>query len=282
MIMNEYLLYNGSFHKNSDPLIPADSRGLRYGDGLFETIKVTNGTIHFSDWHFERLFKGLQLLQFELPAYFTPQYIAGQVMALIKKNQHTHARIRINIVRGNGGLYDAENHFPNCIIQGWPMPAAGFQLNENGLVTGIYEEAKKTMDGFSNIKSNNYLPYTMSALHAKKNKWNDALILNTAGRICDATIANVFIIKNEIVCTCPLTEGCIEGIMRRYLLENLVMNGFIIKEQEITIEDLLSADEVFLTNCIKGIRWVSHCGDAVYSRQITTRIFQKIVEKLTA
>ena len=277
--MSDFLLHNGSFYKNSAPLVTADNRGLRYGDGLFETLKCINGKIHLIDWHFERLFHGLQMLEFELPTYFTQKYIADQVASLCQKNQHIAARVRINIFRGNGGLYDAENHFPNCIIQSWHLPEVDFQLNENGLVTGIYPDAKKTMDKFSNLKSNNYLPYTMAALHAKKQKWNDAFLLNTAGRVCDATIANIFIIKNEIICTCPLQEGCVAGIMRRFLLEYLPALGLGLQEKRITVEDLLAADEVFLTNIIKGIHWVSHCGESSYSNHLTKIIFGKLFKK---
>jgi branched-chain amino acid aminotransferase len=279
--MSDYLLYNGSFYKNNELLITADNRGLRYGDGLFETLRFKDDKIFFTDWHFERLFYGLKLLQFELPGFFTAQYLTGLVISLCKKNQHKCARIRINIVRGNGGLYDAENHFPNCIIQSWALPDEGFYLNENGFITGIYNDAKKVADNFSNLKNNNFLPYTMGALYAKKNKWNDALILNTAGRICDSTIANIFIVKNEIIYTCPLTEGCVAGIMRKYLLENLQQNGFAIKEKEIFVQDLNEADEVFLTNVIKGIRWVSHCGDTVYKNSLTNSIFNKLLKNLS-
>jgi branched-chain amino acid aminotransferase len=275
-IMSDFLLYNGSFYNSTEPIITADNRGLRYGDGLFETFKTTGETIHFMDWHFERLFTGLKLLQFEIPAYFTPSYLAGLVNSLCAKNGHYTARIRINIIRGNGGLYDPENHFPNCIIQSWPLPDAGFALNQNGLVAGIYEDAKKPMDAFSNIKSNSYLPYTMAALYAKKQLWNDAFILNTADRICDTSIANVFIIKNEILYTCPLNEGCVAGIMRRYLLERLPVLGFTVRETEISVANLQSADEVFLTNAIKGIRWVSHCETTVYTNHFTTSIFKKL------
>jgi branched-chain amino acid aminotransferase len=276
--MSGYLLYNGNFYNSTEPIVTADNRGLRYGDGLFETFTITGEKIPFMDWHFERLFNGLQLLEFELPAWFTPSYLAAQVSALCKKNRHPTARIRINIIRGNGGLYDPEDHFPNCIIQSWPLPDAGFQLNQNGLVTGIYYGAKKSMDSFSGIKSNNYLPYSMAALYAKKQQWNDAFILNTDGRVCDASIANVFIIKNEILYTSPLTEGCVAGIMRKHLLENLALNGFTIQEQEISVDNLLAADEVFLTNAIKGIRWVGHCGTATYTNQFTTRIFTRLLK----
>ncbi len=279
--MNDYLLYNGHFYKNSEPLITANNRGLRYGDGLFETMKWVNGHTQLAAFHFERLFNGLRLLQFDLPAYFTAQWLAGQAEALCKKNGHNIARVRINIIRGNGGLYDPENHSPNCIIQSWALPDASFRLNENGLVTGIYQEARKTMDAFSAIKSNNYLPYTMAALYAKKNRWNEALLLNAAGRVCDATIANVFIIKNEIIYTCPLQEGCVAGIIRRFLIENLPLNGFHFHEKQISVEDLLAADEVFLSNSIKGISWVRECNQSTYTNNLTTAIHSKLLKKMT-
>jgi len=274
-IMSEYLLHNGNFCIDGDYIIAADNRGLRYGDGLFETLRTTGKKIHFMNWHFERLFSGLQMLEFELASDFTPSNIASQVFALCKRNRHPAARVRINVIRGDGG--GQEDRFAHCIIQSQPLPGKDFQLNGNGLVLGIYQGARKTMDAFSNIKSNNYLPYTMAALQAEKNKWDDALVLNVAGRICDAAIANVFIIKNEILYTPPLQEGCVAGIMRRNLLENLATTGYYFHEKEITIEDLLAADEVFLTNAVKGIRWVSHCGDAVYTNRITTGIFTKLL-----
>jgi len=277
--MNDFLLYNDRFYKSETSLVGASNRGLRYGDGLFETLRYCDGKVQLADWHMERLFDGLKLLWFDLPAYFTPGYLAGQIMKLAKKNQHTSARVRITVFRGNGGPYDPQDHFPHCIIQTWSLPGNGFELNENGLVAGIYRNAKKSMDSFSNLKTNNYLPYLMAALQAKKERWDDAFVLNTAERICDATIANIFVVKNGTICTCPLQEGCIAGIMRRFLLERLPVNNFSIQEKTISEEDLLVADEVFLTNAIKGIRWVGQCGAARYSNQITKAVFSKLFKK---
>lgn len=277
--MTDYLLYNGRFYKSSDQLVTADNRGLRYGDGLFETLKFSDGSIHLQDGHFERLFRGLQQLQFDCPVHFTPDKLASQVAALCAKNGHSPARIRITVFRGNGGLYDPENHFPHCIIQSWPLPDEGFPLNENGLAAGIYTAAKKGMDAFSNLKSNNYLPYTMAALHAKKQQWNEAFLLNTAERVCDATIANVFIIKNDRIYTCPLAEGCVDGIMRRFLLAQLPQQGFSVQEKAITVDDLYSADEVFLSNSIRGIRWVRTTGPASYTNRLTLQIHRQLFKK---
>ncbi|MFT3936390.1 MAG: aminotransferase class IV [Chitinophagaceae bacterium] len=278
--MSHFLLYNGSFYKNDEPLIGADNRGLRYGDGVFETLCCINGKIRFENLHFDRLLEGLQLLGFELPGYLTRSFIADQVNKLCLKNHHSYARVRINIFRGNGGLYDAENHFPNYIIQSWKLADKAFSLNENGLAAGIYRDAAKTMDRFSNLKTNNFLPYSMAALYAKSQQWNEAFVLNSNGRICDATIANVFLVKNTIISTPALSEGCIAGVMRRFLLEELQKGGTPVKEEPITEAALLDADEVFLTNSVKGIRWVQSSGDKMFTSKVTQELFNSLLKKM--
>jgi branched-chain amino acid aminotransferase len=277
--MSDFILYNGKFQPAAAPVAGADNRGLRFGDGLFETCRFVNGKIALEDWHFERLFKGLRQLGFECPALYTPAALSALTASLCAKNRHSTARVRINVFRGNGGLYDPENHYPNTIIQSWPLTANGFELNENGLVAGVYTAANKSMDAFSNLKTNNFLAYTMAALHAKQQHWNEAFVKNSAGRICDATIANIFIIKDGQISTPPLQEGCIAGIMRRYLLEQLPLQGYTVQEKALPLEDLLAADELFLTNAIRGIRWVRECGPATYSNHQTVNIFNQLLKK---
>ncbi len=223
--------------------------------------------------------KGLPFFLLNYPKLFTPAYLAKCVKSLCSKNKHDKARVRITVFRGNGGLYDVTNHYPHHIIQTSELENADFELNEDGLKTGIYPDARMSMDIFANLKSSNYLPYTTAALYAKKRDWNDIFLLNAAGRICDASIANVFIVKDKIVYTCPLTEGCVAGVMRKFLLANLPGHGFNCQEKILTEEDLLAADEVFLTNAIKGIRWVNRCGDSSYTNELITKIFDKLLKK---
>jgi branched-chain amino acid aminotransferase len=267
--------YNGKYYKDGEAIISPDNRGLRFGDGLFETIKAVNGKIVFANEHFNRLWKGLQLLQFEIPKLFTKEKLQQEVQALVNKNNHLQlARVRLTIIRGNGGLYDPKNHLPNYSIQSWALPSDKGNFNENGLVVGFYEEVKKSCDAFSNIKHNNFLPYTMAALFAKQNKWNDVLVLNQHNNICDSTIANVFICKDAIVYTPPLSEGCIEGITRNHLIKTLQENGFKIEETPLTKEAILNADEVFLTNAINNIKWVKQIEDKTYSNNLTQKIYK--------
>jgi len=153
-------------------------------------------------------------------------------------------------------------------------------MNENGLDIGLFDDGWKSCDAFSNLKSNNYLLYAMAAQHAKQQKWNEALILNQHKRICDATIANVFFTKDEIVHTPHLKEGCVAGVMRSYLLQELQKSGIKTEEGDYTVTDILHADEVFLSNAMYGVRWVKSFGNKTYTCQQTARIFQQHISPL--
>ena len=272
-----YFNYNGKIHPEGTPVIGVDNRGLRYGDGLFETIKMINGKLLFEDDHFARLWKGLKALEFDVPKNLTVDFLQKEMTALAQKNGRANAaRIRLNIVRGDGGLYDAKNHLPNYIIQSWPLAPSNGEWNSNGLVLGIYEAAKKSCDLLSNLKHNNYLPYVLAALKAKSQKWNDAIVLNTNGRICDTTIANIFIVKDGAVFTPSLQEGCVAGVMRRVVIQQVLKSGIDLIEKEISISELLAADEVFLTNSIYNIRWVQGIGDITFKNSLTYTIFSSL------
>ncbi len=264
--MNTFINHNGNLLPSDQPVIGAANRGFRYGDGVFETIRVTAGQIALVNYHIERLFSGMNLLQFERPASFTQDMLTRQIIALCEKNNHSpSARVRLSVFRGNGGLYDPENHLPNYIIETWPLQEIP---DEKDLRTGIFPDGRKTMDLFSNLKSANYLIYAMAALYAKNQGLDDCLILNSAGRICDSTIANIFCVKKGIICTPPLSEGCVAGVMRRHLLEQAAHAGYKVLEMEMDASFLLGADELFLTNALRGIRPVKQLGDKNYGSKI--------------
>ena len=271
-----YINFNGRIVEAQAAIIAADNRGLRYGDGLFETIKFKNNELILIDEHFSRLWKGMQLLKFDIPKLFTPDSLQQQILQLVKKNKHTAARIRLAVIRGNGGLYDAANHHPIFIIQSWPIADNTAQLNENGLQLCIYPDAKKATDSFCNIKHNNYLPYLMGALFAKQQQCNDAIILNDHGRVCDSTIANIFMIKDGSIFTPSLAEGCVAGIMRKFILQELSLLEYTVIETAITIDDLLDADEIFLSNSMYNIRWVAALEGKHFANSTSKKIFDSL------
>jgi branched-chain amino acid aminotransferase len=274
------ICFNGKIVSGNEPVLMASNRGYRYGDGLFETMKVVNGNIALSQFHFERLFSGLSLLKFEIPKLFTVGKLQQEIMHLCRKNEcEKLARVRLSVFRGNGGLYD-EDKTLQYIIECWPLNESVTKLNANGLVIDVYPDAEKSCDKFSNLKSANFLPYSMAAQYARENKLNDCLVLNNSGGIADSTIANLFIIKNEIILTPGLEEGCVSGVMRRYLIEKLQTSGYELREEALTVSNLKAADEIFLTNAINGIRWVKQFRDTMYTNNHAAQIYNQFVQTI--
>jgi branched-chain amino acid aminotransferase len=186
------------------------------------------------------------------------------------------ARVRLVVFRGDGGLYDPVSLFPNYIIQSGALPPRSGELNENGLAIDVYPDGRKSCDSFANLKSNNYLLYVVAAFYARQHQLNDCLVLNSHDRIADSTIANLFYCKQGNIYTPPLTEGCVAGVMRRCLLETLPNAGFNVREKETTREDLEGAEEVFLTNALKGIKWVRSFGASTYGCKLIALLHREL------
>lgn len=277
MESGKYLLYNDEMIVSGTAIITADNRSFRFGDGFFETMKLVDGEIALNKYHFERLFASLEAFQFEIPEHFTAAYLLEQIKKLAAKNGHQLARIRLTIFRGDGGLYDYENNIPNYIIQTWPLNPSVLQLNKKGLVTGIYTKARKACDDFSHIKTNNFLPYIMGALWAKENKLNDAIILNNFNRIADATIANIFLVNDGKIKTPALSEGCVSGVMRRFLIECIKKENIPLEETAIPVDALTEANELFITNAVQGIKWISRCESNSYQSQLAGYLHNKFL-----
>ena len=276
MESGKYFCYNGELIPSGKLIISADNRSFRFGDGFFETMKMINVNVALIKYHLERLFSSLTLLKFETPGYFTADYLSTEIKKTALKNkQDAASRIRLTIFRGDGGLYDYENNLPNYIIQTWSLEANKTSTNTQGLVAGIYTKARKTCDDFSHIKSNNYLPYVMAAMWSKENKFDEALILNNYNRIAEATIANLFIVKNGVIKTPALSEGCVAGVMRRYLIECLKKENIPVEETTIETDEIADANELFVTNAVRGIRWIKQCNNYHFSSELSQYLHNK-------
>ncbi len=274
--------YNGKIFSEEEKIIGPANRGLRYGDGIFETIKFKNGNLILAEQHFERLWNGMEALKFSVPVHFTKEKLLIEINLLVKKNKLKEARVRLTIIRGDGGIYDPKNDSPNYIIEAIKLPEDNGNLNTNGLQLCVYRDALKAIDHFSNLKTNNYLPYFMGAKLAKEQQRNDAIILNSKGNICDTTIANVFIIKDKIIYTPALTEGCVAGVMRNWLLQTLEKLDYQIIETTITKSFLFDADEAFLSNSIYNIRWIGELENTSYTNVEIQKINELLQRKYAA
>jgi branched-chain amino acid aminotransferase len=298
--------FDGAVLPAGQDILTADNRGFRYGDGLFETMLAGGGRIRLGPYHFERLLSGMRTLRFEPAAQFASA-IERQILELCAINGHNgaggpegvrgseeaggaarsgdigeagYSRVRLTVFRGDGSLTDTIDTFPHYIIQSSPWPAGSTGWNAEGLVIDIFADGRKACDAYATLKSNNYLLYSLAAMYGRERGLDDCLVLNTHERLVDSTIANLFYIKDNRFYTPPLSEGCVAGVMRRYLLEALPRAGYSAREQPVSPEELAGADEVFLTNALRGIRWVRSFRGITYGNRLTAAVHEEIIRKM--
>jgi len=272
--MAEYYIYNDRFYKSTENAVSFSDHSLKYGDGLFETMKVEYFVVVLRQYHFERLYSGLKLMGIKVPSSFTPEYIEAKLRELLDRNEHTKiVRVRLSIFRNAPDMFEVNNSF-NYIIQTFALEQYD-ELNDKGLSLGVYKDWRKPYDIFSNLKTNSHLPYFMAAQFATNHKLSDSVILNTYGHVCDTAIANIFIIKDNIISTPSLEDGCIAGVMRRHVIQKLNIH-YTVNEKSITPRELWEADEVFLTNTIRGIRWAEKFEGKKYKCEEIPRIWERV------
>jgi branched-chain amino acid aminotransferase len=264
--------FNGKFLAAEAPLFTAQNRGFRYGDGLFETLKVHQEQILFGSFHFERLLLGIKMLQMETT--YTEQDLSQMVMELCRKNDCAgSARVRLACFRN-------EQNKADYVIEAFPLPEEVNQWNEKGLTIDLYPYARKNPDSFSNLKTANFLPYVLAGLFAKEKALDDAIVLNAFNKLADSSKANIFLIRNGEIFTPALHQGCVSGVIRRFLLDALKKSDYRIHLDELSEEDLGTADEVFLTNSIQDIRWVKRFREKEYASTDSRLIYEKIIAPL--
>jgi branched-chain amino acid aminotransferase len=270
--LGQFINFNGHSLDDAIPIVNASNRSLRYGDGLFESMRWENDRISLGDFHFQRLFHGLEILQMERPPAFTVDYFFTQIQELCKRNGREAARIRLNVFREESPALFPANNRPQFIIETADLPAS----NPEPLRLTVYPGEKKATGILSSLKTNSYLLSVMAAKYAQQNGFDDALILNARDGICEASSSNVFLIRDRTVFTPSLAEGCVAGVMRGHLMRQLPALGFAVQEISAGLEMLYEADEVFLTNAIRRIQPVCRLGDRRYRQEITKSLIENL------
>ncbi|MCU7548394.1 aminotransferase class IV [Chitinophagaceae bacterium LB-8] len=269
-----FVSFNGKLYPSDAPLFLAQNRSFRYGDGLFETLKVLNGQPVLSAFHFDRLWLGMHMLQISQPVGFTREFLLETIIGLCKANDLLQAaRVRLAVFRNDDNIAE-------FVIETIPLPPDANLLNEKGWSLELYPFARKSCDALGNLKTANYLIYILAGLYAKEKAVDECLVLNTENNICDGSKANVFLVHHNEVYTPALHQGCVNGVMRRYLVEQLKDIGITVHQREISEQFLLEADEVFVTNAITGMRWISSYRNKQYRNEIVKDIYQKTVATL--
>ncbi|NVK28204.1 MAG: aminotransferase class IV [Flavobacteriia bacterium] len=261
----------------------ADFRPIQYGDALFETVKYSR--TKFINWedHYFRAMASMRILRMEIPMDWSPEFFEEQMLETLKAShlEHGAARLRLTIYRDSEGKYTpSENVSMGYIIQAEAWPDADFELNTEGLDIDIYKDHEVPKSMLSNVKSTNALLYTLAGIFAKENELDDVLLINSDKHIVEAVSSNVFMLSNGVLQTPPLESGALRGVMRKHIIRNAQAWGFEVVEKGFSPFDLQRADEVWLTNSIKGLQWVGSYRKKTYSNEVAKEVIRKLNESV--
>ena len=272
-----YINFNGFLYEEDEKVFTVNNRAFKYGDALFETIRIINGEPCFLEDHFIRLKKGMKVLKMHAGTISFNE-LEDQIIRLIEKNHiKKGGRVRLTVFRSSDGFYTPEgDEGISYVIEALPLKEDIYELNEKGISIDIYDELKRSRNKLSQIKTTNNIPYVLAGIYKRENNLDDCMVLNDNDRIVEAISSNIFLYKNNNLYTPSLDEGCIDGVMRRQILKiakELKINVF---EGMVNGNMLLQADELFLTNAIKGIEWVVAYRGKRYFNKATKEIVEQL------
>jgi aminodeoxychorismate lyase len=275
-----YINYNGFLYKEDENVFNAKNRGFRYGDALFETIRVIDGKPCLLEDHFIRLKKGMGVLKMR-SANISFNELKDQIIKLIEKNHiKKGGRVRLTVFRSGDGLYTPKNESKSYVIEAKPFKDNQYVLNEKGLSIDVYNDLRRYRNVLSQIKTTNNIPQVLAGIYKQENGLDECIILNDQGRIAESLSSNIFLYKNNNLYTPSLDEGCMDGVMRKQVLtiaKDLNINVF---EGMVNGSMLLQADEMFLTNAIRGIQWVVSYRQKRYFNKATKEIIEYINQSI--
>jgi branched-chain amino acid aminotransferase len=270
-VNREYLLA-------SSYAIDLQNRSFKYGDGFFETIHANGLKAQFLADHFQRIQKAAQILYIDLPAYFSLAFFEQQISGLLSRNKlFQAARVKATFVRAGGGIYKPETNQTELLIEASYLGKGPYALNEQGVVLGVFDAMAKPIMPYLQIKSSNAQFYVLASLFASQHGFDDALLLSADGYLVEATSSNVFVVQGKQLFTPSLELGCVQGVMRKQILKLASELGYQVNANAfLKPADLLAMDEVFLTNAIQGISYVSGFENRRYFKKGSQKLMQSL------
>ncbi len=268
---------NGAIVTDDSNLL-TQNRGFLYGDAVFETVKIANSKILFLEDHYFRLMSSMRVVRMEIPMNFTMEFFEEQILTLAKsKNILSSSRARITVYRNDGGYYLPLSNSVSFLIHAEPLNEIAYLININEYQVELYTDFYVTRHLLSSIKTTNKIINITASIFASENGFDNCLLLNDAKNVVEALQGNLFMVNGNMLMTPPISEGCLNGVMRKQVL-NLARKiaGLEVIEGVISPFDLQKADELFITNVIKGIQPISRYRKKEYTANLAAQLVQEL------
>ena len=247
--------FNSELYTKENIQLTTDNRGFKYGDGIFETIKVVHKKVIFWEDHYFRLMASMRMLRMKIPMEFTLEFLEKEILKTVAVLEDGASfRVRLNVFRKDGGLYTPKTNAIDYLIE---ASESNYKTKETYEID-VFKDFYNYSGLLSTIKTNNRMLNTLASIYANENDLDNCILVNERKGVVEVANANIFIVKNNIVKTPALTEGCIKGVVRSKVIDILIKNkDFTIEETVISPFEIQKADEVFITNAIMGIQAVT-------------------------
>ncbi|MGX7666890.1 aminotransferase class IV [Flavobacterium pedocola] len=269
--------YNGSL--TNELTIPVqENRGFLFGDAVFETIKVLDNKVLFLEDHYFRLMASMRIVRMEIPMNFTMEYFESQILKLIASLAPSASyRVRFSVYRQSGGFYLPKTNTIDFIVTALPLENALYAITEGDYEVELFKDFYMTKQLLSTIKSNNKMVQITGSVFADENGYQNCLLMNDEKNVIEALQSNLFMLTGNKLITPPVSDGCLNGIMRKQLLAIArKMEQLEVVEESISPFDLQKADELFLTNVIQGIQPITKYRKKEYQSKLASELLVKL------
>jgi branched-chain amino acid aminotransferase len=268
--------FNGTI--SADENLLANNRAFLYGDGVFETLKIVDGKILFFEDHYFRLMSSMRIVRMEIPMNFTMEFLEEQILSLAKATNLTvSARVRFTVYRNNGGFYLPQTNKISYLINISGLPNPLYQIETGNYEVDLYKDFYVTKQLLSSIKSTNKIINITGSIFARENDLDNCLLINDSKNVIEALNGNLFMLVGNKLITPPLNEGCLNGIMRKQILMLArKIERLEVVEEVISPFDLQKADELFITNIIKGVQPITKYRKKEFGTQFSEELLQKL------
>lgn len=250
--------FNGNI-VSQDANVLTQNRAFLYGDAVFETVKIVNSKILFLEDHYFRLMSSMRVVRMEIPMNFTMEYFEEQLLSLVIDNAFSgSSRARITVFRNDGGYYLPQTNTVSFLVHVVGLDNALYSFAEQQYEVDLFKDFYITKQLLSSIKTTNRMLNIAASIFASENGLDNCLLLNDSKNVVEAIQGNIFMLMGNKLITPPISEGCLNGVMRKQILEIAKkIESLEVIEEVISPFDLQKADELFVTNVIKGIQAIT-------------------------
>jgi len=270
--------FNGTLQENNTTILP-DNRGLNYGDAVFETLRVSGGKIYFWEDHYFRLMASMRILRMEIPMDFTPEYLEEQVLQAVKTSDNKNGAFRAKILvwRKTGGKYSPSTNNVEFLITSEELANPFYTMNDSFYEIELFKDHYINSGLLSTLKTTNKVLNVLGSVYAHENDYANCLLLNEKKQVVEALNGNIFLVNGYKIKTPPVTDGCLNGILRKQIIKILgKMPDYVLEETSVSPFELQKADEIFITNVITGIQPVSKYRKKDYDREVAKELLAKL------